>query len=84
MTYLYETKGTCSKEITFELVAGHLSHVAFTGGCAGNTNAITRLIEGMDAAKAAETLKGTPCGSRGTSCCDQLARAITVALKDEA
>ncbi len=81
MAHTYKTKGTCSSMITFEIEDGKLTNVSFTGGCNGNLKAISKLVEGRDAAEVAETLKGNTCGPRSTSCADQLSRAITEALK---
>ena len=79
MKYQYRTRGTCSSQITFELEDGKLKNVEFFGGCHGNLQGISRLVEGMDAEKAAETLSGIRCGMKDTSCPDQLARAIGAA-----
>lgn len=80
MTHTYKTKGTCSSQITFDIVDGIIKNVVFTGGCNGNLKAIAKLVEGRDAAEVAETLRGNTCGPRATSCADQLSRAITEAL----
>ena len=53
----------------------------FVGGCDGNLKAIGKLVEGADAKQIAELLRGNDCGGRGTSCADQLARAIDQALE---
>jgi len=50
--------------------------VTIEGGCAGNTLGVSRLVEGMKIEEAIKRLKGIPCGMRGTSCPDQLARAL--------
>lgn len=77
MNYSYETKGTCSKKITFELdEAGNLHNVSFTGGCNGNLKAIAKLVEGKPAQEVVRLLEGNTCGPRATSCADQLAKAI--------
>ena len=76
MTYSYETNGTCSSRIDFELVDGKIHRLSFEDGCNGNLKALGILAEGMDAAELARKLKGLKCGQRGTSCADQLARAI--------
>ena len=81
MTYNYKTRGVCASEITFDLENGKLSNVIFRGGCNGNLKAISKLVEGRDAAEVAETLAGNTCGPRATSCADQLARAIREALE---
>ena len=63
---------------------GRLHNVAFTGGCDGNLKAIGKLLEGADAEFAIRTLKGNDCAGRGTSCADQLTKAIEAALQKEA
>lgn len=83
MTYYYSTKGTCSRKIRFDIQDGRLKKVMFDGGCNGNAQGISRLVEGMPATEAVQRLKGIRCGSKGTSCPDQLAVAIEGALKDE-
>ncbi|RKM63097.1 MULTISPECIES: TIGR03905 family TSCPD domain-containing protein [unclassified Butyrivibrio] len=81
MHYTYNPKGVCSTEINFDLDEnGKISGLRFTGGCNGNLKAIGRLLEGQDAKNAAEILKGNDCGGRGTSCADQLSKAIFEAL----
>ena len=59
---------------------GILHDIRFTGGCSGNLKAIGKLLEGTDARRAAEILRGNTCGVKATSCADQLARAIDKAL----
>ena len=76
MKYSYETTGTCSSRIDFELEDGKIHRLSFEDGCNGNLKALGILAEGMDAAELARKLKGLKCGERGTSCADQLARAI--------
>lgn len=72
----YTTSGTCSRIINFEITDGKLHNVSFVGGCPGNLQAISKLVEGMDAKEAAAKLQGIRCGNRPTSCGDQFARAI--------
>ena len=83
MTYVYNTKGTCSTQITFDLTDGIVSNVSFVRGCNGNLKAIGKLVEGMEAEKLISILKGNTCGFRSTSCADQLATAVENALKDQ-
>jgi uncharacterized protein (TIGR03905 family) len=78
--YEYTTKGTCSKKIRFEIEDGKLHSVNFEEGCNGNLKALGILVEGMDAREVAQKLKGLCCKKRGTSCGDQLARAIEANL----
>ena len=53
-----------------------IKKVTIEGGCAGNTVGVSRLVEGMKIDEAIKRLKGIPCGFKGTSCPDQLARAL--------
>ncbi|MDE7213183.1 MAG: TIGR03905 family TSCPD domain-containing protein [Anaeroplasmataceae bacterium] len=81
MTYNYETKGTCSRKITFDLDEnGNLHNVCFLGGCNGNLKAIGKLVEGKPAEEVVRILEGNTCGPRATSCADQLAKAIMEAI----
>ncbi len=81
--YKYTPKGVCSVEISFELDNGIVKNIHFTRGCNGNTQGIAKLAEGMRAEEVIARLKGTDCSSRGTSCPDQLARALELALAEE-
>ena len=75
------TSGTCSRAVSFEISPdGILTACSFAGGCPGNTAGVAKLVLGRPAAEVAAMLKGTPCGNRGTSCPDQLARAIETEL----
>ena len=78
--YSYTPKGVCSSKIEFSMEDGSLHDIRFTGGCSGNLKAIGKLLEGTDARRAAEILRGNKCGVKATSCADQLARAIVKAL----
>lgn len=72
----YRTFGTCSRAINFEVENGIIQSVEFVGGCDGNTKGLSRLLEGMRVDDAIEKLDGIDCGGKGTSCPDQLARAL--------
>ena len=76
----FSPKGVCSRGIDFELEDGVVRSVRFQGGCAGNTQGIAALVEGMTAEEAIKRLSGIRCGFKPTSCPDQLARALEVAL----
>ncbi|MCI8482071.1 MAG: TIGR03905 family TSCPD domain-containing protein [Clostridia bacterium] len=76
MEYRYKTKGTCSQEMIIEVEQNIIKKVTIIGGCAGNTKGISKLVEGMTIDEVIEKLKGTPCKDRGTSCPDQLAKAL--------
>ena len=83
MQYTYQTKGTCSREIIFEIEDGKVLNVEFIGGCNGNLKAIGRLVEGKDAKEISEILAGNTCGMKGTSCADQFSKALKAALEEE-
>ena len=75
-TYSYKTKGTCSSMIDIEMDGDVIKSVAFTGGCNGNLQGISKLVQGMKAEDAIARLKGIRCGFKNTSCPDQLAVAL--------
>jgi uncharacterized protein (TIGR03905 family) len=77
--HTYKTNGVCSSEIHFELRGGKVYSVSFDGGCNGNLKAVGILTEGMDADELVRKLKGLRCGTRKTSCADQLATAVAQA-----
>ena len=77
----YTPKGVCSRNISFDIDdEGRIHNLSFAGGCNGNLKAIGRLLEGADAKQSADILKGNDCNGRGTSCADQLSRAIYEAM----
>ena len=83
MNYTHKNNGTCSSRVDCSIVDGKLHNVKFVGGCDGNTKAVAKLLEGMDAERAVEILKGNQCGFRGAFCADQLAIGVENALKKE-
>jgi uncharacterized protein (TIGR03905 family) len=72
----YKTCGICSTKINFDIKDGKLHSVSFEDGCEGNLKALSTLLEGMDTKEAVKKLKGINCEDKGTSCADQLAKAI--------
>ncbi len=74
--YNYTTQGTCSKQINFDIEDGIVKNVEFIGGCNGNLKGISKLVQGQKVAAVIATLEGITCGDKGTSCPDQLARAL--------
>ena len=76
MQYRYSPKGVCSYEMIIEIEGYTIKKVTIEGGCAGNTVGVSRLVEGMKIEEAIKRLKGIPCGNKGTSCPDQLAKAL--------
>jgi len=77
----YFTSGVCSRKIDVDIEDGIIKKVVFTGGCAGNTQGVAALIQGMTVEEAISRLDGIKCGFRPTSCPDQLAKALKKALK---
>lgn len=71
----YRPKGVCSQEINFDIEDNKVKNVSFTGGCNGNLQGISRLIEGMDVNEVISRIEGIHCGFKSTSCPDQLAKS---------
>ena len=78
--FSYNTQGVCSSNISFDLVEEKIYNLKFSGGCMGNLQAISKLVEGKDAKVVADILRGNDCKGKGTSCADQLSKAIDAAL----
>ena len=76
MKKVYQTQGTCSKFIELDVEDGIVNDVAFYGGCNGNLQGIARLVKGMKVDDVISRLEGINCGGKGTSCPDQLAKAL--------
>ena len=81
MEYSYTPKGVCSRKIHFEIEDGIVKNIRFAGGCSGNTQGVCRLAEGMKAEDIINKLSGIRCGFKGTSCPDQLAKAVAEAME---
>ncbi|MBO7376627.1 MAG: TIGR03905 family TSCPD domain-containing protein [Clostridia bacterium] len=80
----YKTHGTCSRAIRVETDDdGVIVSVSFDGGCNGNTKGISSLVRGMKAEEAIERLEGIRCGFKSTSCPDQLAKALKIAISED-
>lgn len=78
---VYPTKGVCSQAIAIELEDDVVKSVQFMGGCQGNTQGVAMLVRGMKAEEVIARLEGINCGGKGTSCPDQLARALRLMTK---
>ena len=76
MEYIYEPEGVCSYEMIFEIDGDVVKSLKIIGGCPGNTVGVSKLIENKKIDDIIKMLKGIDCGSRGTSCPDQIARAL--------
>lgn len=83
-TLAYKTQGTCSRQINITVDDNDvIESVEFVGGCAGNTHGLAALLRGMKASDVIDRLKGVLCGTKGTSCPDQLAAALEKMLQDK-
>ena len=71
----YKTKNTCSRQINFDVEDNKVKNVSFIGGCNGNLQGISKLVEGRDIDEVISLLKGVQCRN-GTSCPDQLCKAL--------
>lgn len=74
--YSFTTRGVCARKVSFDIDNNKVKNVSFMGGCQGNTTGVARLIDGMDVDDAIARLTGIDCGGKGTSCPDQLAKAL--------
>ena len=77
----YKTSGVCAQQIHLELDGDVIKEVEFIGWCNGNTKGIASLVRGMKAEDAIERMEGITCGFKPTSCPDQLAKALKIALE---
>lgn len=80
--YSFAPRGVCSKKVDFSIDNGKVKAVVFHGGCSGNLQGISRLIEGMNIEEAIIRLRGIKCGDKLTSCPDQLSLALEEGLKN--
>ncbi len=76
MEYRYMPKGVCSMQMIFEIENNIIKKLKIIGGCPGNTVGVSKLVEGRNIDEVIKMLKGIPCGIKGTSCPDQVARAL--------
>lgn len=76
MKISYRPRGVCSRLMEIEVEDGKIVSVRVTGGCSGNLQGISRLIEGMDVDEAIRRMDGIRCGVKPTSCPDQMAQAL--------
>lgn len=83
MEYNFETENTCCKLIKFNLNGDVVTNVRFLGGgCPGNLQALPKLVDGMTVSEIVEKIGGINCSGRGTSCADQLAKAVQKAYNE--
>ena len=83
MHITYRPKGVCSQLMEIDVEDGKIQEVEVMGGCSGNLQGISRLVEGMDIDDAIGRLEGIRCGFKSTSCPDQLAQALKIMREGE-
>lgn len=76
MIFRYTPDGVCSSEMIFEIDGDIVKKLEIVGGCPGNTVGVSKLIENRNVDDIIELLKGIPCRNKGTSCPDQVAKAL--------
>ena len=76
MQITYRPKGTCSRLMEIETDGGIVKSLKVVGGCDGNLKGISNLVEGMEIDEVISRLEGIRCGSKPTSCPDQIAKAL--------
>lgn len=76
MKFSYRPKGVCSQNMEIEIEDGKIKSLEVMGGCSGNLQGISRLVQGMDIDDVIARLEGVRCGFKNTSCPDQLAKAL--------
>lgn len=74
--FIYQTKGVCSREMHFEIEGDVVKSLEVIGGCAGNLMGISRIIQNKSIDEVVEAFKGVRCGTKDTSCPDQIAKAL--------
>lgn len=82
MRFTYTPRGVCSRKIDLEIVDGVVTDLSFVGGCNGNLQGVSALVKGRKVEEVIPLLKGIDCGGKGTSCPDQLSKALEAALKE--
>lgn len=83
MHYTYTPHGVCSRKIDIDIEDGVVRSIRFLGGCNGNLQGVGALAQGRRVEELIPLLKGIDCGGKGTSCPDQLSKALTEALAAE-
>lgn len=82
MVYEFRPRGVCSQQMRVELDDQHIiQRLEVLGGCSGNLQGISALVQGMKAEDAIQRLRGIRCGFKSTSCPDQLAQGLENILK---
>ena len=82
MEYIYKPKGVCSREFIFDIEDDTVKSLKVVGGCNGNLQGISRLLEGMKIEEIIKRIEGLTCGTKQTSCPDQIADALKAYLNE--
>ena len=82
MEYIYKPKGVCSREFIFDIENDTVKTLKVVGGCNGNLQGISRLLEGMKIEEVIKRIEGLTCGTKQTSCPDQIADALKAYLNE--
>ena len=82
MNYSFRPKGVCAQNMEIEIEDGKVVSLKVMGGCNGNLQGISRLVEGMEVDEVIRRLEGLSCGFKNTSCPDQLAKALRQAREE--
>lgn len=76
MTIQYTPRGVCARAFQIEVEDGKVQSVRVQGGCSGNLQGVAALLKGMPVEEAIRRMEGIRCGTKQTSCPDQLAQAL--------
>ncbi len=76
MTIQYTPRGVCARAFQIEVEDGKVQSVRVQGGCSGNLQGVAALLKGMPVEEAIQRMEGIRCGTKQTSCPDQLAQAL--------
>ena len=79
MHYTFYPQGVCSRKIELDIENGRVHNIHYLGGCNGNLQGMSRLVEGMNIDDVIARVQGIHCGMKPTSCPDQLAQALLIA-----
>ena len=76
MKFEYVPKNVCSRHYTLDIEDNKIRSLQVEGGCQGNLSGISRIVVGMDVDDVIKAFEGVDCHGRGTSCPDQISRAL--------
>jgi uncharacterized protein (TIGR03905 family) len=80
MNVNFTPRGVCARNMNFDIEDGVIKNLKVMGGCNGNLKGIASLVEGMKIEEVVAKLEGIDCNGKGTSCPDQLAKAVKAYL----